>query len=396
MPDNNLKGSPRRDTGIYAHIVGWGMAVPDTVMTNDQMSAIVETNDEWIASRTGIRERRIAGDRDSTTTLALRAAQHALEVADVLPPQLDLIIVATSTPENIFPSTASLVQDALGASHAGAFDLSAACSGFVYALEMAAQSIRSGSIDYALVIGAETMSRVIDWNDRSTCILFGDGAGAVVLRASPEHGGILSSVLRSDGAGAELLAIPTNNNAALGELKVQKMVMAGGEVFKFATRVVDESVRQVVERAGIRLEDISLVVPHQANQRILDVVARKLRIDPSRFMSNLSRYGNTSAASIPIALCEAIEQKRLKEGDYVIFVGFGGGLSWAAMSVKWGAPVLESSRSILNTRRRKFRYLLARWRNRILGWQRAILGFFKIFSPRRISASFRRDNKPGA
>lgn len=394
MPNTHLKGVSRHDTGIYAHIVGWGMAVPDTVMTNTELSAIVETTDEWITSRTGIRERRIANDRESTTTLAIRAAQHALEVADVLPRQLDLIIVATSTPENIFPSTASLVQDALGASNAGAFDLSAACSGFVYGLDMAAQSIRSGSMTHILVIGAETMSRVLDWKDRSTCILFGDGAGAVVLRASPEHGGILSSVLRSDGAGAELLAIPTHNNIALGELKVQKMVMAGGEVFKFATRVVDESVRQVVDGAGIRLEDVRLIVPHQANQRILDAVARKLKIEPDRFMTNLSRYGNTSAASIPIALCEAIEQKRLKEGDYAIFVGFGGGLSWAAMSIRWGAPVLESSRSILNTRRRQFRYRLARWRNRILGWQRAVSGFFRILSPKRIRASFQRDTKP--
>jgi len=385
---------PRRDTGLYAHIVGWGMCVPETVMTNDDLSAIVETSDEWITTRTGIRERRIASERESTTTLAIRAAQRALDQSDVLPRQIDLIIVATSTPENIFPSTASLVQDALGASSAGAFDLSAACSGFVYALDMASQAIRTGSIRHALVIGAETMSRVLDWRDRSTCILFGDGAGAVVLRASVEHGGVLSSVLRSDGAGAELLAIPTHNNIALGELKMHKMVMAGGEVFKFATRVVDESVRQVVDGAGIRLEDVRLIVPHQANQRILDAVAKKLRMEPEKFVSNLSRYGNTSAASIPIALCEALEQKRLREGDYVVFVGFGGGLSWAATCIKWGAPTLESSRSLLNTRRRRLRYLLARWRNRILGWQRAITGLFKILSPGRIRASFRRDGRP--
>jgi 3-oxoacyl-[acyl-carrier-protein] synthase-3 len=385
---------PRRDTGIYAHIVGWGMSVPETVMTNHDLSAIVETSDEWITTRTGIKERRIASDRESTTTLAIRAARRALEVADLLPRQLDLIIVATSTPEHVFPSTASLVQDALGASNAGAFDLSAACSGFVYALDMAAQAIRTGSITHALVIGAETMSRVLDWKDRSTCILFGDGAGAVVLRASPEHGGVLSSVLRSDGAGGQLLAIPTHNHAALGDLKVQKMIMNGGEVFKFATRVVDESIRQVTDQAGITLDDVRLIVPHQANLRILDAVARKLKIDMSRFFVNLNRYGNTSAASIPIALCEAIEQKRLNEGDYVVFVGFGGGLSWAATCIKWGAPTLESSRSILNTRRRQFRYLLARWRSRILSWQRSISGFFKIFSPRRIRASFRKDSKP--
>ncbi len=385
---------PKRDTGIYAHIVGWGMCVPDTVMTNHDLSAIVETSDEWITARTGIKERRIASDREGTTSLAIRAAQRALEVADILPRQIDLIIVATSTPEHMFPSTASLVQDALGASNAGAFDLSAACSGFVYALDMAAQAIRTGSITHALVIGAETMSRVLDWRDRSTCILFGDGAGAVVLRASLEHGGVLTSVLRSDGAGGQLLAIPTHNHAALGDLKVQKMVMAGGEVFKFATRVVDESIRQVADAAGITLEDIRLIIPHQANLRILDAVARKLKIDLDRFFVNLNRYGNTSAASIPIALCEAMEQKRLNEGDYVVFVGFGGGLSWAATCIKWGAPTLESSRSILNTRRRQLRYLLARWRSRLLSWQRAISSFFKIFAPRRIRASFRKEPKP--
>jgi 3-oxoacyl-[acyl-carrier-protein] synthase-3 len=390
MPKEN-KRTRRRDTGIYAHIAGWGMAVPETVMTNDDLSAIVETSDEWITTRTGIRERRIASERESTTTLAIRAAQRALEVADILPRQIDLIIVATSTPEFVFPSTASLVQDALGASFAGAFDLSAACSGFVYAVDMAAQAIRTGSVSAALIIGAETMSRVLDWQDRTTCILFGDGAGALVLKASPEQGGVLSSVLRSDGAGGELLAIPTHNNIALGELKVQKMVMAGGEVFKFATRVVDESIRQVIEDSSITLDDVKLIVPHQANQRILDAVAKKLRIEPERFMVNLNRYGNTSAASIPIALCEAIEQKRVKEGDHIVFVGFGGGLTWAAMCVKWGTPVLESSRSMLNTRRRQIRYVLARWRNRLLGIQRTFLGAFKILSPRRIRASFRRD-----
>jgi 3-oxoacyl-[acyl-carrier-protein] synthase-3 len=390
MPKES-KRTRRRDTGIYAHIAGWGMAVPDTVMTNDDLSAIVETSDEWITARTGIRERRIANERESTTTLAIRAAQRALEVADMLPRQIDLIIVATSTPEFVFPSTASLVQDALGASLAGAFDLSAACSGFVYAVDMAAQAIRTGSVSAALVIGAETMSRVLDWQDRTTCILFGDGAGALVLKASLEQGGVLTSVLRSDGAGGELLAIPTHNNIALGELKVQKMVMAGGEVFKFATRVVDESIRQVVEDSSITLDDVKLIVPHQANQRILDAVAKKLRIEPERFMVNLNRYGNTSAASIPIALCEAIDQKRIKEGDHIVFVGFGGGLTWAAMCVKWGTPMLESSRSLLNTRRRQLRYVLARWRNRLLGIQRTFLGAVKILSPRRIRESFRRD-----
>ncbi len=381
--------TPRHESGIYAHIIGWGMAVPDNIMTNDDISAIVETNDEWITTRTGIKERRIAGERESTTTLAHRAAQQALLVANVLPSGLDLIIVATSTPENAFPSTASLVQDRLGAVNAGAFDLSAACSGFVYALDMAAQAIRSGSITTALVIGAETMSRVLDWQDRSTCILFGDGAGAVVLQARTQKGGVLSSVLRSDGAGCDLLYIPTQNHSEAETRKLQKMVMIGSDVFKFANRVVDESIRQAVERAHLTLDDISLIVPHQANQRIIDSIAKKLKLDSSKFVSNLDRYGNTSAASIPIALCEAVQQGRVKADDYLVFVGFGGGLTWAACVVQWGAPApIEPSR--LTSSRRQAEYLLARIRARLQRWQRSISGLFRLLSLRRVRRWFAR------
>ncbi len=363
-------------TGLYAHIVGWGMAVPDNIMTNDDLAAIVETDDEWIVSRTGIKERRIATDKDSTATLAHRAALKALDEANVLPQDIDLIVVATSTPEHVFPSTASVVQDWLGASNAGAFDLAAACSGFVYALNMAADSIKSGSIDIAVVIGAETMSRVLDWQDRSTCILFGDGAGAVVLQASEEHGGILSSVLRSDGAGADLLAIPTANNPNTNGHKIQKMYMVGREVFRFATRVVDDSIREAVELAGITIKDINLVVPHQANQRILASAAKKLGIDLEMFVSNLDRYGNTSAASIPIALCEAIEAQRVKRDDYLVFVGFGGGLSWASMVVKWIPDAVKAPSTRLNQQRREFQYTWAKWRARFQRWRRAIGRFF--------------------
>ena len=252
------------------------MAVPEKVMTNDDISAFVETSDEWIFARTGIKERRIANEGESTATLAYSAAQQALEVADILPIDLDLIVVATSTPENIFPSTASLVQDWLNAHHAGAFDLSAACSGFVYAMNMASDSIRAGSIRTALVIGAETMSRILDWQDRSTCILFGDGAGAVVLTASDVEGGVKSSILRSDGAGCDLLAIPSvgsidaaESRAGANGNKLFKMSMVGGEVFRFATRVVNESIEQASKLAGIGVEEIDLVIPHQANFRIL-------------------------------------------------------------------------------------------------------------------------------
>lgn len=375
---------------IYAHIVGWGMAVPEQVMTNEDLAAIVETSDEWITTRTGIHTRHIANERESTMTLGLRAAQHALEVADILPIEVDLIVVATSTPEYIFPSTASLIQEALGAYKAGAFDLSAACSGFVYALNMAAQSIRSGSIKTALVIGSETMSRVMDWQDRATCILFGDGAGAVVLRARDEEGGVLSSVLRSDGSGADLLGIPTvGSRDVRPEVigmddqrphKMYKMHMAGGEVFKFATRVIGESVKQSVAMAGITLDQIKLIIPHQANMRIIQAAARSLDLNSDIFMCNLDRYGNTSAASIPIALVEALEQGRIHEGDHIALVGFGGGLTWAAMIVQWSGPEANNR---FGAQRRAFSYALADVRSRARRFSRRYSDMFNRIRPNR-------------
>ncbi|MCA9896272.1 MAG: ketoacyl-ACP synthase III, partial [Anaerolineae bacterium] len=304
---------------------------------------------------------------------------------DVLPMDIDLIIVATSTAEHVFPSTANLIQDWLGASKAGAFDLAAACAGFVYAVNMATQAIRSGSIDTALVVGAETMSRIVDWTDRSTCILFGDGAGAIVLQGSDQEGGVLSAVLRSDGAGHDLLSVATPNVRELNGHTLGKMYMHGGEVFKFATRVVDESIRQVTEDAGITLSDIDLIIPHQANYRILQSAARKLNIDMDKFVSNLDRYGNTSAASIPIAMCEAIEQGRIRKDDHLVMVGFGGGLSWAAMCVRWGIPEpsqLQGNR--LNRQRRRAVYLLARVRARWNRLRRAWNNVLRWSNPRNI------------
>jgi 3-oxoacyl-[acyl-carrier-protein] synthase III len=363
---------PGYSLATYAHIIGWGMAVPERIMTNDDLSAIVETDDKWIVERTGIRERRIASEKESTATLALKAAQKALAVANILPIELDMIIVATSTPEYIFPSTASIVQNWLGASKAGAFDMSAACSGFVYAVNMASQAIRTRSITTALVIGSETMSRIIDWTDRSTCILFGDGAGAVVLRASSTPGGILSSVLRSDGAGWDVLSLPSVGSRDLSNAiqpnghKPFRMFMDGPEVYKFATRVVGESIAQAVSDAGLTMDDIKLIVPHQANLRIITAAARALKIEESRFMVNLDRYGNTSAASIPIALCEAVQQGKVKENDYLAFCGFGGGLAWGAMVVKWGAPKPRvEERAILKEQRRQLSYTLAELRTRL-------------------------------
>jgi len=377
MPNRNGLGAESAGTGIYAHIIGWGMAVPDTILSNEDLAAIVETTDEWIQSRTGIKERRIATEKESSATLGLKAAQRALEVADVFPAEVDLIVVATSTPENIFPSTASLIQAWLGANHAGAFDLSAACSGFVYAVNMAAQSIRAGSIRTALVIGSETMTRVMDWQDRGTCILFGDGAGAVVLRASPIEGGVLSAVLRSDGYGGDLLSIPTvgsYDSVLANGHKMGKMYMNGNEVFKFATRVITESIPQALALANLKMSDVKLVVPHQANTRILKSAARSLKIDENLFMSNIERYGNTSAASIPIALCEAVESGKIKADDHIVFIGFGGGLSWASMVVKWGNPMHEERRqAFLNRRRRRqFVYIFADWRRRLTRVSRQI------------------------
>jgi 3-oxoacyl-[acyl-carrier-protein] synthase-3 len=358
----NRMRTSTNSTRLHAHIVGWGMAVPEKVMTNDDLAAFVDTTDEWIVARTGIRERRIAGETETTATLGLEAARRALEIADIMPDEIDMVVVATSTPDHIFPSTASLIQAGLGANRAGAFDLSAACSGFVYAVSLAAQSIQSGAIKTAVVIGTETMSRVLDWQDRGTCILFGDGAGAVVLRASPDEGGVLSSVLRSDGTGGDLLGIPSvgtldyvGDDITLPEAnghKLNKMHMNGGEVFKFATRVIGESVLQALEQAGLSLRDVKLIVPHQANLRIINAAARALKVDESLFMVNLDRYGNTSAASIPLALVEAVQQGRIQRGDPVVFVGFGGGLTWASMVVRWGAPTIEGQYRFVRSRMR--------------------------------------------
>lgn len=354
----------------YAHITGWGMKVPDRVISNSDLEALVETSDEWIRSRTGIHERRMAGDRESAATLGFEAARAALDRADVLPRDLDLIIVATSTPEDFYPSTASKIQNLLGATRAGAFDLSAACAGFIYALNMAAQSIRSGSIERALVIGSEVNTRVLDWQDRSTCVLFGDGAGAVLLEASDTPGGVITCVLGSDGSGADLLGIPTATRPNLPEgQKVCRIHMDGREVFRFAVRIINESVREALGRSGLDMGDVSLVIPHQANQRIISAAAQSLGMPETMFYLNVHRYGNTSAASIPIALCEAEKEGRLNPNDNVVMVGFGGGLSWGAAVIKWQAAPARASSGLgyrLGQGRREVEYIAAFWRARVL------------------------------
>lgn len=367
----------------YAHIVGWGKYLPQRVLTNQQISRIVDTSDEWIFTRTGIRERRLAGERETTATLAFEAAARALAVAGMHPTDVGLIIVATSTPESVFPATASLVQDYLGAARAGAFDLSAACSGFVYALSMAANAIATGSVRSAVVVGAETMSRVLDWEDRGTCILFGDGAGAVVLRGSSVPGGLLASTLRSDGSGGDLLRLPAvYNNPVPGfsphfsqnGYRQNTIRMNGRQVFRFATRAIADSVQEVVTQAGLTLEDVSLIIPHQANVRIIEVAAKRLKVPVDRFFLNVETAANTSAASIPIALCDAIEAGRLAPDDNVVFVGFGGGLTWAASVLKWAVTPPEIS--LPDREWRRVRYILARTRSRLRQWGRRVASIF--------------------
>ncbi len=359
----------------YAHITGWGMAVPKRVMTNDDIAKLVDTNDEWIQSRTGIRQRHIAGLDETTGSLATEAALRALEVANVKPTDIDLIIVATSSPEHLFPATASIVQDNIGANECGAFDLLAACTGFIYGVQMAGQAIQTGSIDTALVIGSETLSRLVNWHDRTTCILFGDGAGAFVLQGNEEPGGLLSSILRSDGSGGDLLSIPAGGSHTPASLHsvdtgLHYIQMNGGEVFRFATRVMADATREVVQKANLTLEDIHLVVPHQANKRIIDAAARGLKLPIDRFVINVDRYGNTSTASIPIALCEAIEAEQVMPGDNIVMVGFGAGLTWGALAVNWTGP-FPTDKKIHPSRYQ----LPAKVRSRYLRLRRRLEGF---------------------
>jgi len=363
----------------YAHIVGWGSFLPDKILTNDEIAETVDTTHEWIYSRTGISERRIAGEQETTATMAFEAAARALTVADMKPSQIDLIIVATSTPEYIFPSTACRVQDYLGANRAGAFDLSAACSGFVYGLCMASQAIASGMIHSAIVVGTETLSRVTDWKDRGTCILFGDGAGAVVLKGSSITGGVMASTLRSDGSGANLLSLPAvyhnpvpslgpeyfHNGQGPGTIK-----MSGRQVFRFATQAISDSISEVLEKTELSPDDIDLIIPHQANKRIIESAAKKLKIPVDRFYLNMNKTGNTSAASIPIALCDAIGEDLLKPDDNVLFVGFGGGLTWAASVVKWDVTPPEIS--FVDRQWKDARYMFARGRSRLRRMNRKI------------------------
>lgn len=353
----------------YAHIVGWGKYIPEKVVTNEDISKFLDTSDDWIRARTGIGERRHAAETETTATMAIAAAQLALDRARISPTAVDLVIVATLSPEHIFPSTACLVQDAIGANHAGAYDLSAACSGFIYGLSMGAAMIQSQAAKVVLVIGSETVSRFLDKEDRGTYPLFGDGAGALVLQASEIPGGVLATVLGSDGSGAEHLGIlgggskfPTSEETIAQRLHY--MHMNGREVYRFATRVMGRVAKQACEKAGVRLDEIDLLVPHQANIRIINSASKYLHISDDKVFTNLEKYGNTSAASIPLALCEAIEQGRVKEKDKLVMIGFGGGLTWGASVVEWGVPVPSKRRQWWY---RGLRWAIYRWA-RVRSW----------------------------
>lgn len=364
------------------------MAVPERVLSNGDLAALVDTSDEWIRQRTGIVERRIAAQGETTFTLSLKAAQAALEVANLDPAQLDLIIVGTVTPDHSFPATACLLQDALGAEQAAAFDLSAGCSGFVYGLSVAADLLAAGRYGSALVIGAETLSRITDWTDRTTCVLFGDGAGAVVLQGSDRPGGVLSSALGADGSGGELLILPAGGSAQPATVesvagRQHYIKMQGRPVFRFATRVMADATRKVLERAGLTVSDVSLFVPHQANDRILQSAAKGLGVPTDQLFSNLARYGNTSSASVPIALCEAIQQGLVKRDDVIVCVGFGAGLTWAAAAIRWSMPLPVPVPPRRMTFWRLIRYRWARIRSR---WRRFVrrvdARFFRAFYER--------------
>ncbi|REK76471.1 beta-ketoacyl-ACP synthase III [Paenibacillus paeoniae] len=321
-------------------IIGTGKYVPERILTNQELEQMVETNDEWIVTRTGIKERRIAAEAEATSDLAYEASKQAIAAAGLTAEDIDLIIVSTITPDMFFPSTACLLQTKLGATKAAAFDLSAACSGFIYGLATASNMIATGMYKHVLVVGAETLSRITDYTDRNTCILFGDGAGAVVLGQVEEGKGFRSFELGADGSGGELLKvsgggsrIPSSEQSI--STKQHYIHMAGNDVFKFAVRIMGSAAEDALAKAGFAKEDVDLLIPHQANIRIIQSALNRLHLSEEKAMINLDKYGNMSAASIPVALAEAVEQNRIKEGDKLVFVGFGGGLTWGASVLIW-------------------------------------------------------------
>ena len=318
---------------MYARIIGTGSYLPERVLTNDELAQQVDTSDDWITTRTGIKQRHIAADGENSSDLALQASRAALQAAGVAAEELDLIIVATTSPDMVFPSTACILQDKLGIHGCAAFDVQAVCAGFVYALATADQFIRSGMARTALVVGAEVFSRLLDWNDRGTCVLFGDGAGAVVLRQDVVPG-IIGADLHADGRSRHLLNVPARieRGAILGN---PYLYMDGQAVFKFATTALAEAAEAVLKKHGLAKSDIDWLVPHQANLRIIEMTARKLGLPMERVVVTLARHGNTSAASIPLALDTAVRDGRVQPGDILMLEGIGGGFAWGSVLLRW-------------------------------------------------------------
>src|SRR5690625_946817 len=307
-------------------VLGTGHYLPTEILTNKDLEEIVDTSDEWIKTRTGIEERRIARKDVHTSDMAFHAAQQAIEEANVKEQDIDLILVATVTPDTAFPSVACQIQEKLGATNAAAMDLSAACSGFIYGMVTAEQFIKTGAYKCILVVGAEKLSNITDWTDRNTCVLLGDGAGAVVMGEVPDGKGILSFELGADGSGGNQLYQDEKNH----------LVMNGREVFKFAVKQMPESSVNVIEKIGLQKEDVDYLIPHQANIRIMEAARRRLGISEEKMATTIKKYGNNSAASIPMALSEAVKSGKIIEDDLIVLVGFGGGLTWGALALKWG------------------------------------------------------------
>ena len=324
-------------TVMRSVVLGHGAYLPERVLTNDELARMVDTSDEWIVQRTGIRQRHIAAEGEFTSHLGLRAAQAAIADAGIDTQSIDLIVLATSTPDNTFPATAVAIQNGLGINHGAAFDVQAVCSGFIFALATADNFLKSGAFKRALVIGAETFSRILDWNDRGTCVLFGDGAGAVVLEAQPQPGtsadrGILTTHLRSDGRHKDKLFVDggPSSTQTVGHLR-----MEGREVFKHAVGMITDVIVDAFEATGTTADDIDWLVPHQANKRIIDASAKKLHIAPQKVVMTVDRHGNTSAASIPLALAAAVGDGRIKKGDRLMLEAMGGGFTWGAALLRW-------------------------------------------------------------
>lgn len=325
---------------VRTGIIGVGKYLPGNILTNAALEKMVDTTDEWITTRTGIKERRIAADNEATSDMAEKAARMALKNAGLEAKDIDLIIVATITPDMFFPSTACLIQHKLGAGQVPAFDIAVACSGFVYGLSIADQFIKSGSCKHALVVASEKLSSVTDWQDRSTCVLFGDGAGAAVL-GPVKDGGILGAHLGADGSMGDLLQLPAGGSRMPASMdtvanKLHTIKMQGNTLFKHAVKLMADAALAVTEPLGLKADDIEVIIPHQANIRILEAVAKRMGVDPKKkLFLNIEKYGNMSAASSAVALCEAVEEGRIKKGDIVLMDAFGGGLTWGALVIKW-------------------------------------------------------------